>query len=335
MRVRVSQLLAVVILSFTFFGQSNAQSTTQPTYQSSVSGYVMGAQKSPIGYLQIELMNEYNRVIGRTRTDGSGRYYFRGLNSGRYTLRVLTMSTEYEEQSQEIEIAGYSPSGHQIPDNILLDFHLKPRKTSATLSAAPGTVFVETAPDEAKKLYEKGLEDLRNKRTADGVQKLEAALKIYPTYFAAAERLGLEHLYKENYGPARASFLVATAANARSFDSWYGLAYADFALDQNEESRAAADKAIELVPNSVPVLRLRGLALRRLKQYSDAEKSLVQAKKFDEGKTPDLYWNLALLYAHNLKRYKDAATELDAYLRAYPTAPNKEDVKKLIRKFET
>jgi len=245
------------------------------------------------------------------------------------------MATEYEEQTQDIEIAGYSAAGQQIPDNIMLDFRLRPRKTDATLTAAPGTIFVETAPDEAKALYEKALVDLREKRTVEGVQKLEAALKIYPKYFAASERLGLESLYKENYPVARASFLVATAVNARSFDSWYGLAYADYALGNDEESRAAADKALELTPSSVPVLLLRGMTLRRLKQYSDAERSLVQAKKFDAGKTPDLYWNLALLYAHNLKRYKDAALELDAYLRSNPEAPNKEDVKKLIRKFET
>jgi tetratricopeptide (TPR) repeat protein len=323
-----------IILTLGAVSSPKAQiAASQNTNPSSVSGYVFGTQKSGVGNLLIEIMNEYNRVIGRTRTDTSGRYFFRGLSSGRYTVRVLTMASEYEEQTQEIEIAGINAVGQQIPDNIQKDFYLSLRKTGSRAPAAPGTLFVESVPEDAKKLFDQALIDLNEKRTETGIENLRRALKIYPNYFAASERLGLEYLYKDDYADARDAFATATVVNARSFNSWYFLAYTSFGLERNAETVEAADRALQLVPNSVPTLLLRGLAQRKLKHYDEAERSLTRAKGFDEGKTPDLYWNLALLYAHNLKRYKDAANELETYLRSDPSIPNKDEVRKLIKQF--
>jgi tetratricopeptide (TPR) repeat protein len=104
-------------------------------------------------------------------------------------------------------------------------------------------------------------------------------------------------------------------------------------LNKPEAAVIGAQNALEIEKNSVNALFILGLSQRRLKKYEAAEKSLVQARKLDKGKTPDINWNLALLYAHNLKRYNDAANELETYLKNYPDAPNKEAVKKLIKQF--
>jgi tetratricopeptide (TPR) repeat protein len=138
---------------------------------------------------------------------------------------------------------------------------------------------------------------------------------------------------QQKFENARDAFDKAVAVNQRSFTGWYGLSYADFALNKPVDSIAASQKALELDKNSVNTLFLLGVSQRRVKHYEDAEKSLIQAKKLDNGKTPDINWNLALLYAHNLKRYKDAANELEAYLKNDPNVPNKELIRKLIKQF--
>jgi tetratricopeptide (TPR) repeat protein len=121
--------------------------------------------------------------------------------------------------------------------------------------------------------------------------------------------------------------------NPRSFNGWYGLSYANYALDKSTAAVESGEKAVSISPNSVNALLILGISQRQAKQYEKAEKYLLKAKKLDNGKTPDINWNLALLYAHNFKRYKDAADELELYLKLTPQSPNAENVKKLIKKF--
>ncbi|MGI9056846.1 MAG: hypothetical protein ACR2F2_13710 [Pyrinomonadaceae bacterium] len=61
----------------------------------------------------------------------------------------------------------------------------------------------------------------------------------------------------------------------------------------------------------------------------------MKAKKLGNNSLPDIHWELALLYYYNLKRYNEAADELELYLKAKPKAENKEQVKKLIQTFRS
>jgi len=60
---------------------------------------------------------------------------------------------------------------------------------------------------------------------------------------------------------------------------------------------------------------------------------MVRAKDLDKGHTPDINWNLALLYAHNLQQYGKAADELELFLKATPNNPDTANIKKLIANF--
>jgi tetratricopeptide (TPR) repeat protein len=95
----------------------------------------------------------------------------------------------------------------------------------------------------------------------------------------------------------------------------------------------ASRKAVTLNSGSSDAVLILGLSLRQAKLFDEAEKTLKQANKLAKGMSADVHWNLALLYAHNLKRYKDAADELELYLKARPDSPNKEQVKRLIKQF--
>jgi tetratricopeptide (TPR) repeat protein len=301
--------------------------------RSTVSGMVFDSKRTPITQIPVELLNDNNSVMQRTKTDGSGRYFFRALPSGRFYVRVLPLGTNFEEQTEEIQIAGIGADGRQLPDNVQADFQLRVRRRSGDLVEVTGSIFAQEVPDGARKLYEAAISDLDANRLETGVTALEGAIKIFPTYYVALTRLGLVYLGQQKYPNAKPLFTNAVAVNPRSFTAWYGLSYSTFALNEIPASIAAAEKALEIDKSSVNTLFLLGISQRRLQKYEEAEKALVQAKKLDRGKTPDINWNLALLYAHNLKRYKDAANELEAYLKIIPDAPNKDNVLKLIKQF--
>lgn len=307
----------------------NAQASTQN--RSTINGYVFGSRRIPVARVPVELLSDLDRVIGRTTTDDSGRYSFAQVPSGRLSIRVLPLGTEFEEQTLEVEISGVGLRGVPVPDNLQKDFYLKLRRNAP--ASINQVVFAQEIPEVARKQYKAAISDLERQRIPSGVDGLKRAVDTFPTYYLALERLGIEYVKQQKYDDARKSFLDAVKVNARSFRSWYGLAYSQYALKQPEAAIKAAEQALDVEQKSVITLFLLGISQRQAKQFVAAEKSLVQAKKLDGGNTPDIYWNLALLYAYNFRRYKDAANELELYLKANPSAPNAGIVKKLIKQF--
>ena len=147
--------LFVGVLLISFFAlQAKGQ---VPGSGSTITGFVFDPQRRPVAQAHVELINDVNGVLQRVRTDGSGRFVFRGVSQGRFQVRVLPLGTIYEEQTQEVELSGMSASGRPIRDTIQKDFYLRLKK-SASVSAA-GTIFVQEIPEEAKTIYQRAVAD--------------------------------------------------------------------------------------------------------------------------------------------------------------------------------
>jgi tetratricopeptide (TPR) repeat protein len=321
--------LFATLISALFIPLFVLQVQAQSVPRSTVSGFVFDPYRRPVPDIRVELMNEVNSVLQRTRTDGSGRFFFSNLSSGRFQVKVLSVGTDFEEQTQDIEIAGIGAFGRALSDNVQKDFHLRFRKENSPTGS--GVIFVQEVPDEAKLLYEGAVSDLEANRVQAATDRLEGALRVFPTYYLALEKLGLIYMSQQKFENARDIFTKAVAVNSRSFNGWYGLSYANYVLQQATAAVEAAQKAVSLNSQSADAQFFCGLSLRQAKRYEEAEKSLRQADKLFKGQSPDVHWNLALLYAHNLKRYNDAATELELYLTVTPDHPKAEDIRKLIK----
>ena len=221
--------------------------------------------------------------------------------------------------------------GRALSDNAQKDIYLRLRKENSAVGA--GVIFVQEVPEEAKVLYEKAVSELAGNRMTAATESMENALKVFPTYYAALEKLGPIYISQQRFENARDVFSKAVAVNSRSFNGWYGLSYSHYALKQSEAAVEAAQKAVTLNSNSADALLFLGLSLRQAKRYEEAEKSLRQADKLYKGQSSDVHWNLALLYAKNLNRYKDAANELELHLKTKPDAPQTDNIKKLIKQY--
>ncbi len=215
---------------------------------STITGFVFDSERRPVAQIPVELMNDVNSVLQRMKTDGSGRFMFRGVSQGRFQIRVLPLGTNYEEQTQEVEIYGIGATGRPIADNLQKDFYLRLRKSGSASST--GTVFVQEIPEEAKTIYQKALSDLEGNRLEAGVAGLENALRLFPTYFLALEKLGLVYATQQKYEKAVDVFGQAVLVNSRSFNGWYGLSYSHYALKQSQAAVEAAQRAVTLNSNS-------------------------------------------------------------------------------------
>jgi len=305
----------------------------QNTNRSTISGFVFSPERRPLQDLPVELRNEVNTVLQRVRTDGSGRYYFTRLSSGRFSIRVLTLGRNIEAHDVDVEISGIGVRGQQLADNVQQDIYTKYRKNSNGEPVINGIIFAQEVPPDAEKQFRSAVSDLETQRMESGMSGLRRAIDIFPTYFLALERLGLEQIKMESFEDAISTLEKAVAVNANSYTSQHALGYAQYRLKRYEPAVASLKKAVAANNFSSDALLLLGINLRELKEYPESEKALLQAAKVADNDVPNVHWNLALLYAHNMKRFKDAADQLELYIKQSDDLPNKETIKKLIKQF--
>ncbi|MGC2236421.1 MAG: tetratricopeptide repeat protein [Pyrinomonadaceae bacterium] len=308
-----------------------------------ISGIVFGVDRQPLDNIEVELLDEYSRSFARQRTNGSGRYFFAGMKAGRYTVRAMPYATDYEEQTQDVEIVNITRQSQDgslrtsAADNVQRDFYLRLRKGVVVIN---GAIFVQEIPEAAKKLYEKGISQLDGKKEKEGLENLKLAIEAFPNYYLALERLGTEYVKKgsagnQYYEAAQILLSKATEVNPRAYRSWFGLAYSLYSLNQTAAALTAAQKTLEIYPNSTEALLLSGVLLRQSKKFDEAEKQLLKAKEVSNDSVPMIHWHLALLYGNDLKRYGDAAKEWKLFLKAQPDTKDAEKIKEKIKELET
>ena len=297
--------------------------------RSTVTGFVFGPDRKAVERARVELSDGMASVPKRTETDTSGRFVFNNIGVGRFELRVTVPGSEFDEQSQSVEIGGGGTGGFET---VQVEVRMKLRKGSAA-SAAASVVFAQDVPEAAKKHFQTAVAEFERKQPA--IAELEKAVAVFPTYFAALEMLGVEYMKERSYEKARKIFTTAVSVNTRSFNGWYGLSYADLMLERDAEAVEAATKAIEIDKSAPEAYYVVGMSQRKLKDYNASERAFLKAKEFDKGRTPEIHWNLALLYAHNLQQYGKAADELELYLKSTPDNPDPAQIKKLIANFRS
>jgi tetratricopeptide (TPR) repeat protein len=179
-------------------------------------------------------------------------------------------------------------------------------------------VFAQEVPKEAKTLFKEAGDDFDNKRKTKGMNKLIKAIQIFPTYYAASQRLGIELLLAEQYLEAAKLFIRAVEVNPKSSRAFYYMGFSLHKLGEkyNQGAIKALKKAIVLAPAAGEVVFLAGQIERQEGNYVEAEKYLLKAKKLSDIRDPKIHKELAQLYANDMKQYGKAADELEQYLKA-------------------
>jgi hypothetical protein len=301
--------------------------------RSSISGVVYDYKSNrPLPDIFVELLNEFESTLGRIKTESSGRFIFRNLARGSYKIKVVTFGTEYVEQIQEVQLVTFVRPDGETPDNIYLDFYLRYNdRNNRTATRSEGVIFAQEIPDEARKLYQKGVELIADKKEG-GLEIVEQAIKIFPEYYDALDLLGGELVKLQRYKKSLPYLIKAIDVNQRSFSSFYALGYACYKLDLKTEAVEAFRASTILAPQSINAHLFYGVNLRLDKQYKKAEKELLQAKALAK-KNPvaEIHWELGLLY-NKLNRNIEAADELEMFLKVNPTSPDVAKIRELIIK---
>jgi tetratricopeptide (TPR) repeat protein len=299
----------------------------------SISGHVTNDQHAPVADIRVELLNEVDSVIRTVKTDGSGLFVFRKLSDGTFQVRVQTAGTNYVSQTRRVDLArphGFGAASEE------LDFVLRPnRNTNSSTPARPGVVFVQEVPEAARKQFQKASELLdKSNRRPEAFAALQSAIEIFPQYFDALETLGSEQVKDQRYEAAVPVLTKALEVNSRAYASCFALGVAQYHLKQLQPAIESFRRAVLLNERSLNANLWLGIALRQTSRTDEAETYLKRADVLAESKLPDAHWQLALLF-NQLKRYKEAADELEIFLKQQPDARDAELIRKLIQRLRT
>lgn len=288
----------------------------------SISGHVADTSGNALADLQIELMNDVESVIQRTKTDSAGRFVFQRLSLGIFQIRVQTFGTAYISQTKRVQLER-TRMFEQV------DFSLASRKGSSAASST-GVVFVQEVPENARREYQRGAALMQKDDRKEGIAALKKAIDFFPNYFDALELLGTDYVKNQEFEAAVPLLTKAVEVNNSAYQSWNSLGVAQYNLKQIDQAVESMRRAVSLNQKSATANFWMGMLLRQTKKLDQAENYLKQADQLAGAKSPDVKWQLALLY-NELQRYAESANELELFLKLQPDSRDKEQIEKLIK----
>jgi tetratricopeptide (TPR) repeat protein len=299
--------------------------------KSSIIGIVFDSQGRPLEKVRVELLDDVYTVLKTVRTGGTGQYAFNSLSSGYFNVRVKDERGEYAEETQRVELVSIqlSPTSEGSRDIRQVDFYLRP-KNDRKPATGSGVIFVQDVPEEAKKSYAKATGEFDKNRTDEGVASLKKALEIFPDYYQALVKLGEEQINLGQFAAARDHLERAVKVNPKGYEGFYWLGIAEVGLKRLPEAIESFRQSLLQNPSSVNSVMWLGMSLRRSGQLDEAEAQLKRAKQLSSKPIPQAHWELALLYNHQ-KRNKEAADELELFLKAQPDSRDAEAIRRLIK----
>ena len=214
-----------------------------------------------------------------------------------------------------------------------------------TLSAAP-----YRAPNNARKAYEKGMEDQKSGKLDDARRHYETAIKLYPKYESAWYRLGTVFQKQKDNDTARDAFMRATTINSRYMPAYLSLASMAFDAQNWTDVVKFSAHILEIDPlnhytvtgyivdldpwNFAEAYFFNAAANYNLGKFEDAEQSALKAEHVDlRTQFPQLHLLLSKIYIHK-KDYRNAIAQLQTYLELVPSAPDAGELREQLAQLE-
>ena len=320
-------LIAAIAFCFSLGARSIE---AQTVYE--LEGTVYGPDSKAMANVTVTLQNHAGAQIDQDITKSDGRYRFAGVLAGTYYIAVKPPDAGLQQLLQRIElintgvnVTNYSKERY--------DFSLN-HTAAAQKSPVVGTVFAQAVPPDAEKEYLSAVTSISKGERDRAIEKLNNALKIFPTYFLALQQLGLLYIDTEKDRLALEPLTKAVQVNSRSALSHLGLGMAYVNLDQPKEAIKQLNEALALDRRDFRCYLYLGMALIDTGKLDEAEKALKEAYRIggpNLARTAHLY--LASIYSTR-KEYQKAIDELETYLRENPKAPNASKIQEAITKMK-
>ncbi len=311
-------------------GGGASNNPNNPGRGGGVSHSIRGKIFLPAGNLpdqRIRVVLELNTggIVNEAFSDSVGNFEFRSLPNGTYKIVVPSDGRVYETTQEVVELYG------NFARTFSAQIYLKEKGEGLTfkpkekiLSAAD----IQEVPKDAKKNYDRGVKLSRENKPEEAARMFEAAIKIFPEYLHAINKLGEQLRALNQPVEAQAAFEKAIAINQK-----FALPHINLGMMLVEQGRF--DEAIAALENgnrmdgSYPMGHFSlGIALmsKQPPDFDRAERELTRTLELGKRDFPHVRLQLFNLYLRR-NRLDKATEQLELYLKDAPDAPNAEAVR--------
>jgi Tfp pilus assembly protein PilF len=281
--------------------------------------------QSPELRMRVVLEISTGGIFGETFSDSVGNFEFRAIANGNYILKVQGDSQKYDAYTDRLEISS-SVSRTFTAQVYLRAREADPRNqpTNRILSVAD----TQEVPKAAKQHYEKALKLAQSNQAKPAIEKLEEAIKVFPDYLYALNKLGEQYLQSGQREQAQAYFERAIATNARFAPPHIGVGTMLNEQKKYAEAVTHLETAVRL-DDTYPMVHIQlGLALMETAppDFVRSEKALLRGLALGGKDVAYVYMHLFNLHIRQ-RQYVQAAAQLEAFLRDKPDAPEAAQVR--------
>ncbi len=289
--------------------------------------YQLAGQVLPPGRAAVSLYGATSPFAATTVSDGGGRFRFRKLAPGTYTIGVFIPSRGEARLTAEVG-PGTADSRRRV--SLTLDLKDADFETRDTLRRQHAVTASELAiPGKALREYEEAQKDLARRDVDSAVKRLEHAVELAPQFSSAWNTLGTIAYQTRRFLRAEECFREALAADPAAYEPLVNLGGVLLDLRKLAEAMDCNLHAMLARPRDALANAQLGMTYFEVGNFDLAVKYLERAREID----PAHFSHPQLLLAEiHLRRgeLRAAADDLEDFVKHHPDYPQAEKVREHI-----
>jgi tetratricopeptide (TPR) repeat protein len=279
------------------------------------------------GQASISLFGATAPFTASTLTDASGKFTFKKLEPGEYTVSVFFPSRGEARQTVEIGPATADTHG-RVAINLDLresDFEFA---DSTRRRHAVSTKQLAIS-DRALHDYEDARKALGRRDAESATRLLERAVKLAPQFSAAWNELGTIAYQTAKYDRAEECFREALDQDSQAWEPLVNLGGVLITLGRTAEALDYNTHAVLLRPNDALANSQLGMAYFQAHNQEAALRYLDRARRLDAAHFSHPQLVMAQIHLRRGER-REAASDLDDFLRHHPDWPKAAEMRQSI-----
>ena len=292
--------------------------------------YELAGHVKPEGRASVSLFGASSPFTASALTDDSGRFVFKKLEPGEYTVSVFF--PERGEARHTVEVGAATADGHGRVV-LELEFQDSDFEFADTARRRHSVTAKQLAiPDRAMHDYEEAQKALGRRDAAAAARTLEHAVELAPQFAAAWNELGTIAYQTQKYDRAEECFREALDQDPQAFEPLVNLGGVLVTLGRTAEALKYNTHAVLLRPNDALANSQLGLSYFQARNYEAALRYLDRTRRLD----PAHFTHPQLVMAEIHLRRGDrsaAAADLEDFLQYHPDWPKAAEMRKAIEEF--
>lgn len=276
--------------------------------------FAVEGRTEPARAASVTIYGAVNPFTASTLAGPDGRFRFKDLQAGSYTLAVFVPGLGESRQTVVLTPSTTDKRG-RLQVGVKLDDTRMRRDTSSVVSMRELKI-----PNRARQLYAEAQKQLSKREIPAAVKLLEEAVDLAPSYSEAWNNLGTIAYQTQNYPRAEEMFQKALEADANSYAPLVNMGGVLLNLNRPDEAWRYNVHAVLKEPNDALAHAQLGMTYLALGKLDLAEKSLKEAIRLDAAHFSYPQIHLAEVYLRQGEKGQ-AADVLDHFLERHPDYP--------------